>query len=370
VASSGSNLVRYILGKLDLEINQKGHLAALNQQIMSLRSGTRKGRISIANGPSAQELKEEEIFPKDDGREEALPDRTDYPSISVIVPSFNQGQYLEETILSIIGQEYPKLELLVIDGGSTDNSVEILRRYASHIAYWHSRKDEGQGDAINQGINMSSGEVVCWLNSDDMFLPGTLLDIGRRFVGRTDACHLVYGATIELQHGADALYCQGVLSEPFDADRLTYWDFIVQPSAFWTRKLWKDVGGIDIRYTYVLDWDWFIRASRAADFEYVPRFYSIYRLHPLHKTHQGGRARREEVVDVVRRYSSNYWIKLYEQLHQSYDLMADPESNVSPEETPKRRSVLSRFSPQIASLLEDPEHLWMALNMLGMHVSE
>ena len=117
-------------------------------------------------------------------------------------PSFNQGPYLEETIQSILGQHYPKLELLVIDGGSTDNSVKILEQYASHLSYWHSRKDRGQADAINQGINMSSGDVVCWLNSDDMYLPGTLLDVGRRFAGRTDTCRLVYGASVELEHGA------------------------------------------------------------------------------------------------------------------------------------------------------------------------
>jgi glycosyltransferase involved in cell wall biosynthesis len=100
-----------------------------------------------------------------------------YPSISVVIPSFNQGQYIEETILSVLGQQYPNLEILVIDGGSTDNTIEILKKYSDRISYWHSKKDKGQADAINQGMNLSSGKIVCWLNSDDMYLPGTLLAV-------------------------------------------------------------------------------------------------------------------------------------------------------------------------------------------------
>ena len=295
-------------------------------------------------------------------------DRAEYPSISVVVPSFNQGQYLEEAIQSIIGQQYPKLELLVIDGGSTDNSVKILEQYASHLSYWHSREDRGQADAINQGINMSSGDIVCWLNSDDMYLPGTLLDVGRRFAGRTDICRLVYGATVELEHGAKTLYCQPVVSEAFDSFKLTYWDFIIQPSTFWTRKLWLETKDINVRYNFVLDWEWFIRASRVTDFEYVPRFYSIYRLHPLHKTHSGETARREEVVDVVRKYSSDYWIRLYEEIHRSYDGISGSDLSLKANRAPRRRSNLSWLSPQIRSMVEDPEHFWMVVSMLGIVV--
>lgn len=94
--------------------------------------------------------------------------------ISIIIPSFNQGEFLEETLLSVIGQNYPDVEVLVMDGGSKDHSVDIIKKYASHIAYWQSEKDRGQSDAINQGIRRASGEIVTWLNSDDVLLPGTL----------------------------------------------------------------------------------------------------------------------------------------------------------------------------------------------------
>jgi glycosyltransferase involved in cell wall biosynthesis len=362
-------LLQYVLGKLDLEMNRKGYVSELNQQIMALRGGRGKFTPRAENGSFSGIREKGPGRVIDDGvGAGGLPDGTAYPTLSVVVPSFNQGSYLEETLQSILGQHYPKLELLVIDGGSTDNSVEILEKYASQISYWHSRKDRGQADAINLGINMSSGDVVCWLNSDDLFLPGTLLDVGRRFAGRTDTSRLVYGATVELEHGSQTLYCQPVVSETFDAFKLTYWDFIIQPSAFWTRKLWLETRDIDIRYHYVLDWDWFIRASRITDFEYVPRFYSIYRLHPLHKTHQGGSARRDEVVDVVRKYSSDYWIKLYEAIHRSYDAISGPEPPLKARRARKRGVTPSWPPPELRSMVEDPEHFWMVVNMLGINI--
>jgi hypothetical protein len=161
-----------------------------------------------------------------------------------------------------------------------------------------------------------------------------------------------------------------VVSEAFDASKLTYWDFIVQPSAFWTRKLWLETRDVDIRYNFVLDWDWFIRASRITDFEYVPRFYSIYRLHPFHKTHQGRGARREEVVDVVRKYSSDYWIKLYEEIHRSYGAISGSDLSLKEDRAPRERSTPSWLTPQIKSMVEDPEHFWMVVSMLGIVVPE
>jgi glycosyltransferase involved in cell wall biosynthesis len=362
-------LLRYILGKLDLEINRKGYVSELNQEIMAIKGGRGKFTPRAEDGSFA-EMKgkgQDGSNGGDMGAHRGL-DGTEYPSLSVVVPSYNQGPYLEETIQSVLGQHYPKLELIVIDGGSTDNSVKILEKYASQISYWHSRKDRGQADAINQGINRSSGDVVCWLNSDDLYLPGTLLDVGRRFAGHTDTCYLIYGATVELEHGSKTLYCQPVVSEAYDAFKLTYWDFIIQPSTFWTRKLWVETRDIDIRYHYVLDWDWFIRASKIADFEYVPRFYSIYRLHPHHKTHQGGSARREEVVDVVRRYSSDYWVKLYEAMHRSYEALSGHDPSSKAKRARKRYPTPSWPPPEIKSMVEDPEHFWMVVNMLGIHV--
>jgi len=292
---------------------------------------------------------------------------SNYPSISVIIPSFNQGQFIEETILSIIGQQYPSLEILVLDGGSSDQTVEILEKYSHHFSYWHSKPDRGQADAINQGMKLSSGEIVCWLNSDDMYLPGTLLDIGRRLKGRTNDYHLIYGATVTIcqDEGDDTLQNNVPTTAPFDAFQLTYFDFVAQPSSFWTRKLWESVGELNIDYNYVLDWDWFIRATKLTEFEYVRKFYSVYRYHPAHKTRNGGGVRRKEILEVVSSYSSEYWIRLYTEVEKSCAEIHQRLATLSALRVPKRHLLLPLFFPKVWAELKDNRDLFTVLTMYG-----
>jgi glycosyltransferase involved in cell wall biosynthesis len=286
-----------------------------------------------------------------------MSDSIHYPSISVVIPSFNQGQYIEETLLSVIGQGYPNLEILVIDGGSTDNTVEILEKYSDKISYWHSKKDNGQADAINQGMNLSSGEVVCWINSDDMYLPGILLDIGKRFRGLTDENYLIYGSALTINQVDGHLISGSHLASPFDAFTLTYNDFIVQPSSFWTRKLWQSTGELNPKYHYVLDWDWFIRASRFAEFEYVNKFFSVYRFHELHKTSTGGLERRKEILEIVSKYSSDYWRHLYTVVDTRYVSINNTKKNLDLLRIPKRKLILPLFFPKLMYLLKNQHDL-------------
>jgi glycosyltransferase involved in cell wall biosynthesis len=235
-----------------------------------------------------------------------------WPRISVITLSYNHGQFIEATIQSVLFQGYPNLEYLIIDGGSQDGSIQVIKKYEKQLAYWHSKKDKGQADAINQGMRLATGEVVCWLNSDDLYLPGTLLEVGKRIIGKTSRCYLLYGSALTMQQDGENLQGGARVAGIFNPEALTYSDYIVQPSTFWTRKLWLEVGELNVNYQYVLDWEWFIRASKIASFEYVPNFFSVYRLHALHKTKTGGRQRIAEINEVVKQYAPEHWKRLYE----------------------------------------------------------
>ena len=241
---------------------------------------------------------------------------TALPKISIIIPSYNQGQYLEETLCSVLGQQYPKVEILVIDGGSSDNSLEIIKKYESSLTYWHSRQDAGQTDAINQGMRLSSGDIMCWLNSDDVYLPCALDKVIACF-GDVSQPKLVYGGCLRFREGTN--YTYGRLPEPFHAERLTYYNYIDQSSAFWTRALWEQIGELDETYHYVMDWDWWIRASKHCQFSTVNRHLSIFRLHKTHKSHAGGLQRRAEIVRLVNTYAQKEWKAVFRDVYGKED---------------------------------------------------
>jgi glycosyltransferase involved in cell wall biosynthesis len=291
---------------------------------------------------------------------------TDYPSISVVIPSYNQGQFIGETIRSVLDQQYPNLEILVLDGGSSDHTVEVIEQYADRINYWHSQKDKGQADAINQGMRLSSGEIVCWLNSDDMYLPGTLLEIGQRFRGLTDQNYVIYGDTQFLYEGKRPRGARKAqYATPFDPVSLTYYDYIAQPSAFWTRKLWQEAGELDLRYQYVLDWEWFLRATRIARFEYVPKFFSIYRIHSMHKSHNGGTARRKEVLEIVQNHSSGYWSELYCEVDAARSEIQQKAKWLNRLRLPRKDLILPRLLPELRAKLQNDQDLFTVLAMYG-----
>lgn len=281
------------------------------------------------------------------------------------MPSFNQGKFLEEGILSVLGQNYPDLEFIVIDGGSTDHSCEILENYSKQLTYWHSRKDKGQADAIRQGVSRSTGEVLCWLNSDDMLLPGALRDIGSRFVAPGSGKYrLIYGAAVTIYQENTNLNCTEQVPLLFDSELLTYFDYIIQPSSFWTRELWDAAGGIDIGHHYVLDWDFYIKASKITAFEYVPKFYSVYRRHPLHKSGQGSAARRREIVNIVRQRSTPYWTALYEAVENRYEKVKFLFRCCDYLGLPRCPWLLPVFFPGILKQLKKPGDLKIVIEML------
>jgi glycosyltransferase involved in cell wall biosynthesis len=135
------------------------------------------------------------------------------PRFSVITPSFNQGQFIEETLRSVLDQAYPNLEFLVLDGGSSDNTVEILKRYDAKLSFWRSEKDAGQPAAINEGFQRATGDILCWLNSDDLHLPNTLSIVARLLKERLSEPVVLYGSCEMFRHGTGKGVSQQILTD-------------------------------------------------------------------------------------------------------------------------------------------------------------
>jgi glycosyltransferase involved in cell wall biosynthesis len=239
-----------------------------------------------------------------------------YPKFSIITPSFNQGAFLEQTILSVIGQRYPNLEYIIMDGGSTDNSVEIIKRYEKYITYWVSEQDNGQADAINKGFEIATGEILGWLNSDDYYLPETLNFVSDNILGNEN--EILFGNCFHFQENAERAYGSNVYKNHSEED-LLYVDYLIQPASFWTKVCWDKVGKLDTDSNYVFDWKWFIRAKlMGVNFKPVSRYLSCYRIHDNHKTGTGGEPRKKEIAEVYREYLGEEYMEYFNHYLKSH----------------------------------------------------
>jgi len=187
-------------------------------------------------------------------------DASSLPLVTIVSPSLNQGQYIEEAIRSVLAQDYPRIEYIVVDGGSKDGTIQALKRFGDGLR-WISEPDTGQAAAINKGLAMGSGEILAWLNCDDYYEAGAVSRVVRHFVDRPDLM-LVYGdARFVDAGGRDLGPCRQV--EPFDLDRLRlYSDFIVQPAAFFRREAFEAVSGLDETLHWAMDYDLWIKIGR------------------------------------------------------------------------------------------------------------
>ena len=208
--------------------------------------------------------------------------KAELPLVSIVTPSFNQALFLEETILSVLGQDYPNLEYLIVDGGSTDGSLEIIRRYADRLAWWVSEPDRGQTEAINKGFAHARGEIFAWLNSDDTYLPQAVSEAVQYLQNRPDV-GLVYG-------DANFIDEQGRVLGKFPARQTDYrrlrrgYVHIPQQAAFFRAELWRKVGPLDASFYFAMDYDLWVRIARHAKIVYLPRLWANFRLHGSAKT--------------------------------------------------------------------------------------
>lgn len=204
------------------------------------------------------------------------------PVISIVVPSYNQAAFLERTIRCLLEQNYPRLELTVVDGGSSDGSQEILKRYADRLAWWCSEPDNDQAEAINKGFRQGTGELMAWVNSDDMLAPGALARVAD-FMMQHPEVDLVYGHRILIDE-LDRDIGRWILP-PHDDRVLTWADFIPQETMFWRRPLWDRTGGyLDESKHFAMDWELLLRFKSAGATLYsLPCFLGMFRLHESQK---------------------------------------------------------------------------------------
>jgi glycosyltransferase involved in cell wall biosynthesis len=223
-----------------------------------------------------------------------------YPKISIITPSYNQGQYIEETILSILNQGYPNLEYIIIDGGSTDNTVGIIKKYEQHINYWVSEKDDGQADAINKGIKYCTGEIFNWINSDDYLAAGALFTIAEAFENPSTmvvaaAVQNFSSAGLQVLYRNKDLTMQDLLKEGFDYE-------YHQPGVWLRMESMKKTGLFKKQYHYCFDQEYMLRYLLKFDtVNYIPVTVAFFRMHEQSKT--------------VSSFDRFYWdlVKIYKQ---------------------------------------------------------
>ena len=240
------------------------------------------------------------------------------PKITVITPSYNQGGFIEQTNQSVLDQGYPDLEYLVMDGGSTDQTLEILRKYSGNLLF-SSEPDRGQSEAINKGLRLASGEVISYLNSDDLLVPGALVKVGNFFAAHPEAfwlagrCRLIDPKGKEVRRFITFYKNFWLLFRSYQV--LQVLDFIPQPATFWRREVIERVGYFDESLHYALDYDYSLRVGRHYRLWTMSQYLAAFRTHPASKSRQGTAIHFEEEFEVLKRYPTTPFLRSTHAIH-------------------------------------------------------
>ena len=218
----------------------------------------------------------------------------DLPRIAVVTPSFNTARFVGAAVSSVLDQNYPNLDYIVMDGGSTDGTADVLKSFGDRIR-WVSQSDAGQSDAIARGFAQTTGEILSWLNSDDLYCPGAFAEVARYFRDHPEI-DLVYGdANYVDVNGEQISRCVHI--EPYSKSRLlSHSDFIVQPATFFRRSAYEAAGGMNPKFNWALDYDLWIRMAEKSAFAYLPKLLANYRWVGSNKSAVGGWGRLDEIV--------------------------------------------------------------------------
>lgn len=227
----------------------------------------------------------------------------DDPIVTIITPSYNQGHFIRATIESVLSQDYPHVEYIVMDGGSTDETSAVVKDYASRVTFI-SEKDRGQSHAINKGFQMARGTILAWLNSDDLYLPGCIRAAVDGF-RRNPAAGAVYGEGYLIDRSGTRTG-RFPWTEPFNLWKLTYLsDYILQQTVYFRKDVLDDVGLLDEDLHYTMDWDILIRIGKKYGLAYVPEYMGCLREYPEAKSFAGGVRRAREIREMLHRHTGS-----------------------------------------------------------------
>jgi GT2 family glycosyltransferase len=236
------------------------------------------------------------------------PDHRRWPRISIVTPSFNQAQFLEQTIRSVLLQDYPNLEYIIIDGGSTDGSVDIIRKYEPWLAYWTSEKDKGQADAISRGFARATGEIIGWQNSDDLYLSGALRAFGRAFARQRDV-ELMIGGCLWVDETGVTLRTPRGYPRYYPGQSLTYQEALFwgigysQPATLFRRDAYVSAGGMNSELHCCFDYDLLLRLTMRKPATQLAAPVACFRIHCKSKTSSQQSVFEKEVVMIRSRHA-------------------------------------------------------------------